>query len=119
MAKALEVEMSDFFGRQYSEAWKFDGDEIAKLYCVPTVTMRGDGSIHCLQSHEELARFFQGVLDTYKRQGHASTTMHDLMVVPIGDRSAALGHKRTSSPDGIAPALPPIADINGQERCVR
>jgi hypothetical protein len=35
MAKGLEVEMSDFFGRQYNEAWKFDGDEIARLYCVP------------------------------------------------------------------------------------
>jgi hypothetical protein len=88
MAKALEVEMSDFFGRQYNEAWKFDGDEIARLYCVPTVTVRGDGSIHCLQSREELARFFQGVLDTYKRDGRQSTTMHDLKVVPIGDRSA-------------------------------
>ena len=88
MATALEVEMSDFFGHQYNEAWKLDGDEIAKLYCVPTVTVRGDGSIHCLQSHEELARFFQGVLDTYKRQGLASTTMHDLTVVPIGERSA-------------------------------
>ena len=60
MAKALEVEMSDFFGRQYDDAWKFDGDEIAKLYCAPTVTVRGDGSIHCLQSREEVARFFKG-----------------------------------------------------------
>jgi len=88
MANALEVEMSDFFGRQYNEAWKFDGDEIAKLYCVPTVTVRGDRSIHCLQSREELAHFFQGVLDTYRGQGSAGTTMHDLVVVPIGDRSA-------------------------------
>ena len=88
MPKALEAEMSDFFGRRYTEAWKFDGDEIAKLYCIPTVTVRGDGSIHCLQSHEELAQFFQGVLDTYKSQGLASSTMHDLMVVSIGDRSA-------------------------------
>jgi hypothetical protein len=88
MAKALEVEMSDFFGRQYNEAWKFDGDEISRLYCVPTVTVRGDGSIHCLQSREELARFFQGVLDNYKSQGHAGTTMHDLVVVRIGDSSA-------------------------------
>jgi hypothetical protein len=88
MAKGLEVEMSDFFGRQYNEAWKVDGGEIARLYCVPTITVRGDGSIHCLQSREELARFFQGVLDTYKGQGLASTNMYELMVVPIGDRSA-------------------------------
>jgi hypothetical protein len=88
MANALEVEMSQFFGHQYNEAWKFGGDEIAKLYYAPTVTVRGDGSIHCLQSHEELARFFQGVLDTYKSQGSDGTTMHDLVVVPIGERSA-------------------------------
>ena len=69
MAKALEREMSDFFGRQYDEAWKVDGNEIAKLYCAPTVTVRADGSIHCLQSQNELARFFQGVLDTYKCEG--------------------------------------------------
>ena len=69
MAKALEREMSDFFGRQYDEAWKVDGNEIAKLYCAPTVTVRADGSIHCLQSQNELARFFQGVLDTYRSQG--------------------------------------------------
>ena len=88
MAKALEVEMLDFFGRQYNDAWKFNGAEIAKLYYAPTITVRGDGSIHCLQSHEELARFFQGVLDTYKSQGSGGTTMRDLVVVPIGERSA-------------------------------
>ena len=88
MAKALEREMSDFFGRQYDEAWKVDGNEIAKLYCAPTITVRGDGSIHCLQSQNELAQFFQGVLDTYRSQGFAGGTIHDLMVVPIGERSA-------------------------------
>ena len=88
MPKALEAEMSDFFGRRYTEAWKFDGDEIAKLYCIPTVTVRGDGSVHCLQSREELARFFQGVVDTYRGEGAQSGTMHDLEVVPIGERSA-------------------------------
>ena len=88
MANAFEVEMSDFFGRRYNDAWKFDGNEIAKLYYIPSVTVRGDGSIHCLQSHRELAQFFQGVLDTYRGQGSTGTTMHDLLVVPIGDRSA-------------------------------
>ena len=91
MAKALEVEMSNFFGRQYDDAWKFDGDEIAKLYCAPTVTVRGDGSIHCLQSREEVARFFQGVLDTYRGQGFSGATMHDLVVIS-NRRSQRLGY---------------------------
>jgi hypothetical protein len=50
--------------------------------------MRGDASIHCLQSREELARFFQGVADTYKQQGAHSGPFRDLQVVPIGERSA-------------------------------
>ena len=87
MVKALEAEMSAFLN-QYSEAFvNYDGDQIAELYCVPTITMRGDGSIHCFQSREEIARFFQGVADTYRGEG-ASGTMHDLEVVPIGERSA-------------------------------
>ena len=63
----LKLRLSDLLGREYDDAGKFDGDEIAKLYCVPTVTVRGDGSsIDCLQSREEVARFFQGV-STFQR----------------------------------------------------
>ena len=65
MANALEVEMSAFL-TQYNETFAtFDGDQIAALYCIPTVTVRGDGSIHGFQSREEIVRFFQGVADTY------------------------------------------------------
>lgn len=50
MATALEVEMSAFLN-QYNETFAtYDGDQIASLYCVPTITMRGDGSIHSFQS---------------------------------------------------------------------
>jgi hypothetical protein len=43
MAEALEVEMSAFLD-EYNEAFAtYDGDQIAKLYCVPTITMRGEG----------------------------------------------------------------------------
>src|SRR5882724_5978772 len=78
MTKALEVEISAFLN-QYDEAFTtFDGDKIAALYCIPTITMRGDGSIHSFQSREEIARFFQGVADTYRGEGGKSGTMHDL-----------------------------------------
>ena len=50
--------------------------------------MRGDGSIHSFQSREEITRFFQGVADTYRGEGGIGGTMHDLEVVPIGERSA-------------------------------
>jgi len=87
MAKALELEMSAFLN--YNETFAtYDGDQIAQLYCVPTVTMRGDGSIHCFQSREEIARFFQGVVDTYRGEGAIGGTMHDLEVIAMGERGA-------------------------------
>ena len=73
----------------YNEAFaSIDGDRIAALYHLPTVTMRGDGSIHCFQSRAELASFFQGVADTYQRDGYAGGRFDDLQVSPIGGRSA-------------------------------
>jgi len=88
MAEALEVEISAFLN-QYNETFAtYDGDQIAALYCIPAVTMRGDGSIHGFQSRTEIAQFFQGVVDTYRGEGGIGGTMHDLEVVPIGERSA-------------------------------
>ena len=88
MVKALEVEVSAFLNQYLETFTTFDGDQIAALYCIPTITMRGDGSIHSFQSRDEIARFFQGVADTYRGEGANSGTMHDLVVVPIGERSA-------------------------------
>jgi hypothetical protein len=102
IVKALEAEISAFLS-QYNETFAtYDGDQIAALYCIPTITMRGDGSIHCFQSREEIARFFQGVVDTtYRGEGAQSGTMHDLEVVPIGERSAlATVTWKNRRPDG-------------------
>ena len=88
MATALEIEIAAFLDLYYRTFATFDGEQIAGLYCVPSITMRGDGSIHCFQSREETARFFQGVADTYRVEGATGGTMHDLDVVPIGERSA-------------------------------
>src|SRR5215472_11693175 len=88
MATALELEMSDFLNR-YTEAFlTWDGDKIAEFYCVPTITMRGDGSIHCFRSREKIVRFFQSVADTYKGEGTAGGTATDIVAVPLGERSA-------------------------------
>ena len=65
-----------------------DGKRIAALYHAPCVTVRGDGSIHCLQSQAELQAFFQKVADTYSREGSRGSRYTDLDVVPIGARSA-------------------------------
>jgi hypothetical protein len=85
MATALEQEMTAFLTR-YNEVFKTDGEQIAEFYCVPTITMRGDGSIHSFQSREEIARFFQGVTDTYKREGATTAVINDLTAIALGDR---------------------------------
>jgi hypothetical protein len=85
---AFTGEIRGFF-EKYTKAFEtFDGNRIAALYHIPAVTMRGDASIHCLQSREEVARFFQGVADTYFKEGAHSGPFTNLQVVPIGERSA-------------------------------
>jgi hypothetical protein len=88
MPTALEREMAAFLN-QYNETFAtFDGDQIAGFYCVPTITVRGDGSVHCFQSREEIVRYFQGVANTYKGEETKAATINDLVAVPIGERSA-------------------------------
>jgi hypothetical protein len=83
----LIASVSDFFSRYNAAFATVDGDRIAALYNLPTVTMRGDGSIHCMQSRAELAQFFQGVVDGYHRDGYRDGRFENLQVVPIGGRS--------------------------------
>ena len=83
--------MSDvrMFFDGYKDAFdSLDGRRIAALYQIPTVTMRGDGSIHCLQSRDELEGFFQGVVDGYQKDGYVGGRFEGLQVSPIGGRSA-------------------------------
>ena len=61
---------------------------IAKLYHAPCVTVRGDGSVLCLQTKEELQAFFQKVADGYYREGFRGGPFANLEVVAIGTRSA-------------------------------
>jgi hypothetical protein len=85
---AITDEVRGFF-EEYAKAFdSIDGNRIAALYHMPTLTMRGDASIHCLQSRKELARFFQGVADTYYKEGYRNGSFNNLQVVPIGGRSA-------------------------------
>jgi hypothetical protein len=86
-AQRLDDEVRSFL-ESYDEAFaSIDGARIAALYHSPCVTLRGDGSIHCLTSND-LAAFFQNVADTYYREGYRDGRFKILQVVPIGGRSA-------------------------------
>ena len=83
----LDDEVRTFL-ESYNKAFaSIDGVRIAALYYSPCVTLRGDGSIHCLTSGD-LAAFFQNVADTYHREGYRDGRFKILQVVPIGERSA-------------------------------
>jgi ketosteroid isomerase-like protein len=88
MPTQLEVEARAFLDQYNSAFASIDGEQIAALYHEPCITLRGDGSIHCLQSRAELSRFFQGVAETYRRDGYRTGRFSNVEVVPIGGRSA-------------------------------
>src|SRR5262245_7598499 len=70
MAVQLLLPDVQAFLETYTKAFlSVDGAEIAVLYHVPCVTVRADGSVHCLQSREELQSFFQNVVDKYHQEG--------------------------------------------------
>jgi hypothetical protein len=85
---AFTDEIRAFFEACNNAFELIDGNRIAALYHVPTITMRGDASVHCLQSRDELARFFQGVADSYLKDGYRGGNFKNLQVVPLGERSA-------------------------------
>jgi hypothetical protein len=84
----LTEEVRRFFQTYVTTFASIDGAAIAKLYHAPCVTVRGDGSVICLQTREELQAFFQKVADGYYREGFRSGPFANLEVVAIGTRSA-------------------------------
>jgi hypothetical protein len=85
--QALTAEVQGFF-EQYNKAFaSIDGGRIAARYYMPTVTMRADGSIHCLQSREELAPDSFRMLLKYRGEGYRDGRFNNLEVIAIGGRS--------------------------------
>jgi hypothetical protein len=86
--QTLTEEVRRLFETYATTFASIDGAAIAKLYHAPCVTVRGDGSVLCLQSREELQAFFQKVADGYYREGFRGGPFVNLEVVAIGMRSA-------------------------------
>jgi len=87
-SRALRDEVAAFFGAFVEAVSTFKGASVAALYHAPGVALRGDGSIAVVQTRDEIARFFQGALDGYHRDGCRSARFKGLDVVPMGSRSA-------------------------------
>jgi hypothetical protein len=64
-----------------------DGLRISALYHAPCVTVRGDGSVHCFQSRDEIGCFFGRVADGYAKEGMHAGVYKNFNAVPIGGAS--------------------------------
>ena len=76
--------LDDYVRYWYAGEWS----AVAALYHVPSITVRGDGSVHCFQSLKELQDFFHGVGAAYDKEGELGPgRYHSLTTQPIGARS--------------------------------
>ena len=87
-AQAQSEQINQFFADYVRTFDERDGAAISMFYHVPCLTMRADRSTHCFQSREEVAAFFQAVSDSYAREGNEGGRFRNLVVQPIGARSA-------------------------------
>lgn len=88
MASPELVHEIDAFIAEYRDA--FDSavvDRISPLYHAPCITIRGDGSVHVLQSKGDIEDFFGKVTASCIQDGGKRGRFFDLEVVPIGSRS--------------------------------
>lgn len=80
MDEAIRV----FFDR-YNEAFqKVDVDAIPDFYTIPSISIRGDGSLVVFDSREALRRFFEGVARGYHDEGMRSAAYEPIGVEALG-----------------------------------
>lgn len=87
-AHEWQAEVARFLGAYIEAFLSSDGGRIARMYNVPSVTVRADGSVHAFRTNDELQAFFQGLADTYSRAGSRKWQYTNLSVQPLGARSA-------------------------------
>jgi hypothetical protein len=65
-----------------------DSAGIAACYHTPSISMRGDASVHVFGTRQELEEFFQDVAQKYRDSGLAKSRFAVLSIEPIGSKSA-------------------------------
>ncbi|HSV35533.1 MAG TPA: hypothetical protein VLI46_08245 [Ramlibacter sp.] len=64
----------------------FNGVVVAQRYAAPYLALRAEGPSEQFSTPDEIARYFQAVLDVYHAQGYRTCRYKDLHVVPLGRR---------------------------------
>ncbi len=98
-----EKEITEFLQR-YGDAFnRVAADEIAAMYHLPSLTVRGDGSIHVFAEVEEVREFMGTIAKTYFDEGNRASTFDELSVLPVGGQSAVASLRWTLKRDDGTP----------------
>ena len=78
------------FFESYQSTWVAtrDGKQIASFYHAPCLSLRGDGTLVCFSTVDEVTEFFQSAADAYYRQGWERIAFQGLSTELLGSRSA-------------------------------
>ena len=76
-----------FFDRFARTFTTFDGNQVADLFATPCVALRRDGSIVPLMTREDVVRYYQAALDSYRRDGCRTARWSRLETTSMGRRS--------------------------------
>jgi hypothetical protein len=85
MARSTQAEA--FFDRFATAFATFDAAVVAELFATPGVALRKDGSIVALTTREDVVRYYQAALDSYRRDECHSCRWAELELTPMGRRS--------------------------------
>jgi hypothetical protein len=87
MSDQTLAEIKSFFDEYINAFDIVDGAAIAKCYNAPSITMRGDASVHVFQNSQELEAFFHSLAQKYYDDGAKTSRYSDLTLQPIGSKS--------------------------------
>jgi ketosteroid isomerase-like protein len=92
------------FFESYRSAWeRRDIDEILAMYDRPLMTLRLDGTLHCLHDETELRRVFVAALDRYVATGYETLELTVDNIVMAGQTATLVAVTWTlrSAPDVV------------------
>jgi ketosteroid isomerase-like protein len=84
----LESKARRFFDAFVEAFESFDGAKIAERYTSPYLAFHANGRSDVFSSSQDIAEYFQGVLDQYHEKGVRSCSFENLAVVRAGRESA-------------------------------
>ncbi|MDD0841770.1 hypothetical protein [Pseudomonas sp. Gutcm_11s] len=82
-----EHELQAFFSDFVAAFASFDGQRVAQRYAAPYLALNASDEAQVFATPQEIAAYFQQVLDGYAAQGCSSCRFDELEFVPLGTGS--------------------------------